>query len=80
MKVIIRLIKPYWKHLTLSLSFKSIGALADLFLPWVIAYMIDETIPKLRLETDPNLMELYLLRWTDGNHCFIGLDIKCSCQ
>lgn len=61
MKVIVRLIKPYWKHLTISLSFKSVAALADLFLPWVIAYMIDETIPKLRELSNPNLFELYLL-------------------
>jgi ATP-binding cassette, subfamily B, multidrug efflux pump len=61
MKVILRLIKPYWKHLTISLSFKSIAALADLFLPWVIAFMIDETIPRLRESVDPNMYELYLL-------------------
>ncbi|MFU8793625.1 MAG: ABC transporter ATP-binding protein [Acholeplasmataceae bacterium] len=61
MKIILRLIKPYWLHLILSLSFKSIAALADLFLPWVIAYMIDETIPSLRLQAEPNLNELYIL-------------------
>ncbi len=60
MKVIIRLIKPYWRHLVLSLSFKSLAALADLFLPWVIAFMIDETIPRLRTANTP-LTELYLL-------------------
>ena len=61
MKIILRLIKPYWAHLILSLSFKSIAALADLFLPWVIAYMIDETIPALRLQETPNTNELYVL-------------------
>jgi len=47
--------------LTISLTFKSIGALADLILPWIIAYMIDTTIPNLQLEQNPSLMPLYLL-------------------
>ncbi|MCF7932195.1 MAG: ABC transporter ATP-binding protein/permease [Acholeplasmataceae bacterium] len=61
MKFILSLIKPYWRTLTVSLSFKSIASLADLFLPWLIAYMIDETIPELRTETDPSLWPLYLI-------------------
>lgn len=61
MKMILRLVKPYWKMLTLSLSFKSIGALADLFLPWLIAYMIDEQIPALQNDPDAKLTSLYLL-------------------
>jgi ATP-binding cassette, subfamily B, multidrug efflux pump len=55
MKMIIRLIKPYYKTLLVSLSFKSIAALTDLFLPALIAYMIDETIPALRAIEDPSL-------------------------
>jgi len=58
---IINLIKPYWKTLTVSLSLKSVASLADLFLPWLIAYMIDETIPALREQTDPSLAPLYLI-------------------
>ena len=61
MAFIINLIKPYWKTLTVSLSLKSVASLADLFLPWLIAYMIDETIPALREQTDPSLAPLYLI-------------------
>lgn len=59
--MILRLVKPYWQMLVVSLSFKSIGALTDLFLPWLIAYMIDKEIP--RLQSDPNakLYTIYLL-------------------
>jgi ATP-binding cassette, subfamily B, multidrug efflux pump len=61
MAFILNLIKPYWKTLTMSLSLKSVASLADLFLPWLIAYMIDETIPALREQTDPSLAPLYLI-------------------
>ncbi len=61
MRMIFRLIKPYWRMLTVSLTFKSLAALADLFLPWLIAYMIDTTIPALRMAAEPDLMPLFQL-------------------
>ncbi|MDX9691010.1 MAG: ABC transporter ATP-binding protein [Acholeplasmataceae bacterium] len=73
MKMIIRLVKPYWKMLTVSLSFKSIGALADLFLPWIIAYMIDTEIPKLQGSGSESLQSLYLLGGLMVAIAFIGL-------
>ncbi len=73
MRMILRLVKPYWRMLTISLTFKSIGALADLFLPWIIAYMIDTTIPNLQLEQNPSLMPLYILGGLMVLIAFIGL-------
>ncbi|MFA5526964.1 MAG: ABC transporter ATP-binding protein, partial [Acholeplasmataceae bacterium] len=73
MKMIFRLVKPYWQMLVVSLSFKSIGALADLFLPWLIAYMIDTEIPKLKATTNPNLYSLYLLGGLMVLIAFLGL-------
>ena len=61
MTMILRLVKPYWRMLTISLTFKSVGALTDLFLPWIIAYMIDTTIPNLQADSATNLQPLYLL-------------------
>ncbi len=58
MRYIMLIIKPYWRKLTVSLSFKSIGALADLLLPWIIAYMIDTQIPALDADF-PNIWPLY---------------------
>lgn len=73
MYMILRLVKPYWKKLTISLSFKSIGALADLFLPWIIAYMIDTEIPNLRASNETSLQSLYLLGALMVIIAFLGL-------
>jgi len=73
MKMILRLVKPYWQMLVISLSFKSVGALADLFLPWLIAYMIDTEIPSLRENPDSSLNSLYLLGVLMVCIAFLGL-------
>lgn len=73
MKMILRLVKPYWKMLTISLSMKSLGALADLFLPWIIAYMIDTEIPSLRSNPNANLYSLYFLGGLMIIIAFLGL-------
>src|SRR3989339_126445 len=73
MKMILRLVKPYWQMLVISLSFKSVGALADLFLPWLIAYMIDKEIPRLRALENQSLTSLYLLGGLMVLIAFLGL-------
>ncbi|MCD4826846.1 MAG: ABC transporter ATP-binding protein/permease [Acholeplasmataceae bacterium] len=73
MKIILRLLSPYKRQLSVSLTMKSVAALADLFLPWIIAYMIDELIPDLRLQTDPSLMPLYLAGLVMVVIAFLGL-------
>ena len=73
MKMILRLVRPYWRMLTVSLTFKSVGALADLILPWIIAYMIDVEIPKLQAETDASLNSLYMLGGVMVIIAFLGL-------
>jgi len=59
--------------LTVSLSFKSAGALADLFLPWIIAYMIDTEIPKLQGSGSESLRSLYMLGGLMVFIAFLGL-------
>lgn len=73
MKMILRLVKPYWRMLTISLTFKSVGALADLFLPWLIAYMIDTEIPRLQGDSTSNLNSLYILGGWMVLIAFLGL-------
>lgn len=73
MKIILNLLKPFKYKLSVSLTLKSIAALADLFLPWIIAYMIDVIIPDLREATDPSLMPLYLAGFLMVIIAFIGL-------
>ena len=50
MKKILELLKPFWRTLTVSLTLKMLGSITDLFLPFLIAYMIDDVIPV----TNPN--------------------------
>ena len=59
--------------LTISLSFKSAGALADLFLPWIIAYMIDKEIPKIKQSGSESLTSLYMLGGLMVLVAFLGL-------
>jgi ATP-binding cassette subfamily B protein len=73
MKIILNLLKPFKYKLTFSLTLKSIAALADLFLPWIIAYMIDVIIPDLREASDPTLTPLYLPGILMVVIAFIGL-------
>lgn len=60
MKLILNILKPERYKIYVSLLLKTIGAFADLLLPWLIAYMIDETIPGINDETK-SLNELFLL-------------------
>lgn len=73
MKIILNLLKPFKYKLSFSLTLKSIAALADLFLPWIIAYMIDVIIPDLREASDPTLTPLYLAGILMVVIAFIGL-------
>lgn len=59
MKKILQLLKPYWKKLSVSLFLKVVGTICDLLLPWLIAYMIDEEIPRLQLQSNQSLNTLY---------------------
>lgn len=61
MKYIFKIIKPFWRRLTISLSFKSVAAVTDLLLPYIIAYMLDEQIPELQASTNTSLWPLILL-------------------
>ena len=47
MKMIFKLLKPYKIRLAFALTLKSLAAMADLMIPFLIAYMIDDQIPTL---------------------------------
>lgn len=72
MKYILRIIKPYWRMLTVSLSFKSIAAITDLLLPFIIAYMIDDEIPALQEDPNASIWSLVLLGVLMVSVAFIG--------
>lgn len=44
-KVIMRYLKPYIGRMMLGFSIKFTGTICELFLPWALAYMLDEVVP-----------------------------------
>lgn len=55
MKGILKYIKPYILQMVLGLIIKFTGTIMDLCLPWILAYMIDDIIPK----NNVNLIFIY---------------------
>ncbi|MCL2007273.1 MAG: ABC transporter ATP-binding protein/permease [Treponema sp.] len=49
MHIIIQYCKPYVLRMSAGLSIKFIGTIMDLFLPWILAYMIDHVVPRERI-------------------------------
>lgn len=45
MKTMTQYIRPYFGRMIYGFIIKFIGTIMDLFLPWILAYMIDEIIP-----------------------------------
>lgn len=45
MSMMIRYIKPYLGRMSYGFVIKFVGTIMDLFLPWILAYMIDDIIP-----------------------------------
>lgn len=46
MKRLFEYLSPYLPKMTLGLGIKFIGTIMDLFIPWILAYMIDAIVPK----------------------------------
>lgn len=46
MKRMLDYFKPYYGRMAIGLSIKFIGTIMDLFLPWILAHMIDDIVPQ----------------------------------
>lgn len=46
MRKILTYLKPYYSKMALGLVIKFIGTIMDLLLPWILAYSIDEVVPR----------------------------------
>lgn len=44
-KIISVYLRPYYMRMVLGFSIKFIGSIMDLFIPWILAYLIDTVIP-----------------------------------
>jgi ATP-binding cassette subfamily B protein len=53
--IIARYIKPSLSRMSLGVTIKFLGTVADLFLPWILAYMIDKVVPRQQIPL--------ILRW-----------------
>ncbi len=63
MKRLLTYLRPYWLQLTFQFIIKFLGSIMDLFLPWLLAYIIDDVVPT------GNVKNVYL---------FGGLMILCA--
>ncbi|MDO5576700.1 MAG: ABC transporter ATP-binding protein, partial [Fibrobacter sp.] len=45
-KVLKQYLRPYYRRMAVGFIIKFIGCIMDLFLPWILAYMIDTIIPQ----------------------------------
>lgn len=45
MRMIFHYLRPFVPRMSLGLSIKFLGAIMDLFLPWILSYMIDDVVP-----------------------------------
>lgn len=45
-KVLLNYLKPYYGRMLVGFFIKFVGTIMDLFLPWILAYMIDTIIPQ----------------------------------
>ena len=45
MRLIFRYVRPYLKRMTLGLIIKFLGTIMDLFLPYILAHIIDNVVP-----------------------------------
>ncbi len=55
MNCVVKYLSPYKKRMLLGLIIKIFGTIADLGLPWVLAYILDEVIPHKKIS--------YILLW-----------------
>jgi ATP-binding cassette subfamily B protein len=53
--IIYRYVRPNLSRMSLGVTIKFLGTVADLFLPWILAYMIDKVVPQRQIPL--------ILRW-----------------
>ena len=54
MKLLIKYLRPYVGRMSFGFVIKIIGTIMDLFLPWILSYIIDDVIPR------KNVQEIFL--------------------
>ncbi|MBR6642913.1 MAG: ABC transporter ATP-binding protein [Lachnospiraceae bacterium] len=61
MKLIMKYLKPYYGRMLFGLFVKICGTVAELFMPWILAHIIDNVIPETKLSGNMNHMIFWSL-------------------
>ncbi len=46
MTLFLKYLRPFFKRMAIGTTIKFLGTIMDLFLPWILAYIIDSVIPQ----------------------------------
>ena len=49
MKLIAKYLKPYYGRMFFGLLIKIFGTIAELFMPWILAHILDDIVPEAKL-------------------------------
>ncbi len=49
MKLILKYLKPYYGRMLFGLLIKIAGTVAELFMPWILAHILDDIVPEVKL-------------------------------
>lgn len=61
MKLIMKYLKPYYGRMLFGLLVKVGGTVAELFMPWILAHILDDVIPETKLSGSMNSMIFWSL-------------------
>ncbi len=61
MKLIMKYLKPYYGRMLFGLLVKICGTVAELFMPWILAHILDNVIPKTKFSGNMNSMIFWSL-------------------
>lgn len=56
MKLIMKYLKPYYGRMLFGLLIKIAGTVAELFIPWILAHILDDVIPATKISGSMNSM------------------------
>ena len=56
MKLIMKYLKPYYGRMLFGLLVKIGGTVAELFMPWILAHILDNVIPETKLSGNMRAM------------------------
>ena len=50
MKLLLEYLKPHRRFIALALTIKTVGTLVELFIPYILSYILDDVVPTKRVD------------------------------